>query len=242
MKIGDDLVLRIAICDDENQARDAIRYSLEKILQENREEVVYEFSSGVGAVRWLKQHPGEIDLLFLDVEMKEISGIDAAYKIRTFDEKLIIVFVTGHPDFVFDGYRVQALDYLLKPTQESQLREVLNRVRSTIANCNKEQFIFQNSDGIYRLYLTDILYCYSERRKVSIVTQSKTLSLYMKLDDIHKQLGTGFVRIHQRYLVNAHAVEQIRKDSIIVSGQELPMSRSMKAEATSKLAFSILGG
>ena len=105
----------------------------------------------------------------------------------------------------------QALDYLLKPADDSRLREVLSRVRNALSASSKEQFSFQNADGVYRLYLTDILYCYSERRKVFVVTQSKTLSLYAKLDEMQDKLGLGFIRIHQRFLVNTNAVEQIKK-------------------------------
>lgn len=233
-------MLRIAICDDESQARDALRYSLEKILPEDAEEVVYEFSSGAGAVRWLKKHPGEIDLLFLDLEMEGISGMEAARQIRAFDQKLMLVFVTGYPDFVFDGYRVQALDYLLKPTDEVRLRDVLQRVRHFVSASSKEQFSFQNADGVYRLYLTDILYCYSDRRKVFVVTRNKTLCLYAKLDDVQHQIGAGFIRIHQRFLVNADAVDQIENNLVMIGGQELPMSRSMKAEASLKLAKALM--
>lgn len=236
-------MLRIAICDDESRARDSLRFSLEKILPEDEaaDKLVYEFSSGTGAVRWLKQHPGEIDLLFLDVEMEGISGMEAARRIRDFDRNLIIVFVTGYPDYVFDGYQVQALDYLLKPTCETRLRDVLHRVRDALSVTEKEQFTFQNTDGVYRLYLTDILYCYSERRKVFVVTRNKTISLYAKLDDIQDQIGSGFIRIHQRFLVNVDAVEQIRNNLVVVDGRELPMSRSMKSEASSKLAKAMLG-
>ena len=63
-------------CDDEQEARDQLRFQLEKSLYETDEEIVYEFSSGETAVRWLKKHPGEIDLLFLDVEMKEMTGME----------------------------------------------------------------------------------------------------------------------------------------------------------------------
>lgn len=73
-------MLRIAICDDETDARDALRFQLEKILIEDAEEIVYEFSSGVGAASWLKNHPGEIDLLFLDVEMQGLNGMETAKK------------------------------------------------------------------------------------------------------------------------------------------------------------------
>ena len=96
-------MLRIGICDDETKARDALRLGLEKMLWEESEQIVYEFSTGEGAVRWLKKHPGEIDLLFLDVEMKGISGMEAAAKIREFDRGISLVFVTGYTDYVFDG-------------------------------------------------------------------------------------------------------------------------------------------
>ena len=86
-------MLRIAICDDEIAARDMLRIQLEKVLVESTEEIVYEFSSGVNAVSWLQKHPGEIDLLFLDVEMDGLNGMETAKKIRAFDKDLSLVFV-----------------------------------------------------------------------------------------------------------------------------------------------------
>lgn len=126
-------MLRIAICDDEIDARDALRIQLEKLLIEDSEEIVYEFSSGTNAASWFFKHPGEIDLLFLDVEMKGLNGMETAEKIRTFDNQSAIVFVTGYSDYVFDGYRVGALDYLMKPATEESLRQLLGRVRAKAA-------------------------------------------------------------------------------------------------------------
>ena len=71
-------MLRIAICDDDRNARDALRIQLEKILIEDNEEIVYEFSSGTNAASWLANHPSEIDLLFLDMEMKGLNGTETA--------------------------------------------------------------------------------------------------------------------------------------------------------------------
>ena len=125
-------MLRIGICDDECYARDALRLELEKLLEET-EEIVYEFSGGETAVSWLKKHPGEIDFLFLDVEMKGVNGIRTAEQIREFDTRIQIVFVTGFRDFVFEGYRVQAVDYLVKPVDADRLSSVLSRVRRQLA-------------------------------------------------------------------------------------------------------------
>ena len=125
-------MLRIALCDDEIRARDALRIQLEKILDEETEEIVYEFSTGAGAVSWLKKHPGEIDLLFLDVEMPDVSGMEAAGQIREFDREISLVFVSGYTDYVFDGYRVNALDYVIKPAKKERIEEILKRVRELI--------------------------------------------------------------------------------------------------------------
>ena len=233
-------MLRIGICDDECYARDALRLELEKLLEET-EEIVYEFSGGETAVSWLKKHPGEIDLLFLDVEMKGVNGIRTAEQIREFDTRIQIVFVTGFRDFVFEGYRVQAVDYLVKPVDADRLSSVLSRVRRQLEQVRQKQFVFQNGDGVYRLYQDEIQYFYSEKRKVVAVTREKELSFYAKLDEVEARVERTFVRIHQRYLVNADAVSYIGASSVRIGSEELPISRALKQDAVAALAKAMIG-
>ena len=143
-------MLRIALCDDELDARDALRIQLEQLLLEDIEEIVYEFSSGTSAASWFQKHPGEIDLLFLDIEMRGLSGMETAAKIRQFDENLTIVFVTGYADYVFEGYQVDALDYLLKPVSNQKLSELLRRVRPQIYRPEKQVFPFKKHERNWR--------------------------------------------------------------------------------------------
>lgn len=233
-------MLRIAICDDETDARDALRFQLEKILIEDAEEIVYEFSSGVGAASWLKNHPGEIDLLFLDVEMQGLNGMETAKKIRTFDEQIVIVFVTGYSDYVFDGYLVQAFDYLMKPVTEEKLRQLISRVRAKSAQEESRTFTLKNRDGTWRFRLTDILYFYSDKRKVILVTAKGEYSFYAKLEEIEKQLSAAFVRIHQRYLINPANVDYLGSESVTINGRELPCSRRYRETALPKIARSLM--
>ncbi|MCI8528049.1 MAG: response regulator transcription factor [Lachnospiraceae bacterium] len=233
-------MLRIALCDDETRARDALRIQLEKILDEGTEEIVYEFSTGAGAVSWLKKHPGEIDLLFLDVEMDKMNGMEAAEKIREFDKNLLLVFVTGYAEYVFDGYRVDALDYIMKPVDLGKLRDLMRRVRECITAEASQVFLLKNTEGTYRFRKKDILYFYSDRRKVILVTGEGEYPFYGKLDEVEAKLHSEFVRIHQRYLVNAAKVSHIGSKSVEIEEAELPLSRAMKADAVKSLAKMLL--
>ncbi|NBJ93283.1 LytR/AlgR family response regulator transcription factor [Parablautia muri] len=237
-------MLRIGICDDQIDARDALRFQLEKVLHEESEQIVYEFSTGEGAVRWIRKHPGEIDLLFLDVEMNGINGMEAAEQIREFDREICLVFVTGYSDYVFDGYKVNALDYVIKPAQAKKLLEVLKRVREHIFNNHEKTFSFKNAKGTYRLPLSGISYFYSDKRKINLVcsglSQNLIHTFYGKLDEVEERLNGLFVRVHQRYLVNPRQVTYIGSESITVDGQTIPMSRALKEKATMKLAKALL--
>ena len=242
---GEILMLRIAICDDETAARDALRFQLEKIIDDETEEIVYEFSSGVNAEKWLRKYPGQIDLLFLDVEMNGMNGMETAEKIRAFDENLLIIFVTGYQDYVFDGYRVGALDYIMKPVGVQRLREVHDRVKHILKERMQKTFIVKNSDGVYRFQYDDIFYFYSDRRLVNLVTVRGIYPFYEKLDVLEEKLGNSFVRIHQRYLVNGKKVLHIGRTSLDILGQDrqlqtLPISRALKETASTKLARMML--
>ncbi|MCI8522993.1 MAG: response regulator transcription factor [Lachnospiraceae bacterium] len=235
-------MLRIAICDDEIDARDALRIQLEKLLIEDSEEIVYEFSSGTNAASWFFKHPGEIDLLFLDVEMKGLNGMETAEKIRTFDNQLLIVFVTGYSDYVFDGYRVGALDYLMKPATEESLRQLLGRVRAKAAREEARTYTIKTIDGTWRFHLSDILYFYSDKRKVNLVTSRGQYTFYARLDETEAQLSPHFVRIHQRYLINPAHVDYLNSESVTIHGQKLPCSRKYRESASRKVARAMMGG
>lgn len=239
-------MLRIAICDDDINARDALHIQLESILMEESEKIVYEFASGQTAVNWLLKHPGEIDLLFLDVEMPGVNGMETAERIREFDKNMMLVFVTGYADYVFDGYRVGALDYVIKPAGRERLYEIMKRVREQIFSGAEKNFVFQNTDGTYRFSYEEILYFYSERRQVTIVTERGHFTFYGKLNQVEGQTGEDFVRIHQRYLVNGKKVSHIGSTSLFVGAgdkeTELPISRGLRETASSKLARILLRG
>ena len=204
-------MLQIGVCDDSQDARLRLRSALERLLEKRAIQYqTYEFSSGEGLMGWMEKHQGELDLVFLDIEMKELNGMEAARRLRQADAGLQLVFVTGYTDYVYDGYAVGALGYLLKPAKPQQLDDILTRALSALYREANEVFVCQKGEVSYRIVRKDILYFVSDRRQVQCVTAARTYTFYGKLDEVERELSDkSFVRIHQRYLVHATAVERM---------------------------------
>ena len=104
-------MLRIGICDDLADARLVLRGQLKRALEAlGQEGGFWEFSSGETLLQWYKNHAGELDLIFLDLEMRRLDGMETARRLRAGDEGLQLVFVTGHEEQVFEGYSVDRLE------------------------------------------------------------------------------------------------------------------------------------
>ena len=171
-----------------------------------------------------------------------MDGLETAKEIRSFNQDILLVFLTGYPDYVYDGYGVNALDYLLKPIDMKKLLEVIKRVREKMETMQETYLSFHNADGTYQIRQNDILYLYSNKRLVVLVTDDTEISFYDKLDRLESVLDSYFVRIHQRYLVNGKKVTFIGNSTISIKETNLPVSRSQKLTATNTLAKILLEG
>lgn len=237
-------MLRIGLCDDIADARLLLEDALERALEVNGWEAqFFQFSSGEGLLDWYAKHLGELDLVFLDMEMKALSGIDTAKRLRALDDSLQLAFCTSYSDYVFDGYGTGALGYLLKPPTEQQLADVLRRAQEALLRALDRAYICRSGDITYRIPLRNILYFVSERRKVRCVTTERTLEFYGKLDAVAAEVGKHFVRIHQRYLVRIGAIARMETNEVVlVNGERLPLSRSQRQTALLAVAQQTLEG
>lgn len=230
-------MLRIGICDDVQEARFSLRCALERILETRKIEAqFYEFSAGEWLLRWLNGHAGELDLVFLDMEMGEMDGIATAQKLRAADEGLQIVFVTAYADRVFDGYTVGALGYLMKPPRREQLEDILTRASAALFKDSDQMFLCKSGETTYRIPMNNILYFVSDRRQVTCVTVGRSYTFYGKLDQVQAEVGSRFIRIHQRYLVRAAAVDRFGGNEVSIGDNVLPVSRSCQQSAMLALA------
>lgn len=237
-----EMALRIGICDDNLDARLTLRAALERALERQRTEgQFFEFSSGEGLLGWFAKHVGELDLVFLDMEMGELDGMETARRLRQMDENLMLVFVTGFAEHVFDGYAVGALGYLMKPPAPEQLEEVLSRAASAMLGSEPTVFVCRSGDTLYRIPKGRIAYFSSDRRQITCVTDQRSYRFYGKLDQVEEAVGPGFVRIHQRYLVRTGAVERVEGGQVYLEGEEtLPISRANRSAALAALARAAL--
>lgn len=153
------------------------------------------------------------------------------------------MFVTGYSDYVFDGYSVGALGYLLKPPKQEQLESVLNRAQAALYRDLERAYICRNGETYYRIPMSNILYFASDRRQVQCVTQGRIYTFYAKLDVVAAEVGKEFVRVHQRYLVRTGAVDRIESGEVVLrNGERLPVSRSCQQSAILALARAELEG
>ena len=237
-------MLRIGICDDLADARLVLRSALERILENKKiQGQFFEFSSGETLLRWYDHHAGELDVVFLDTELHELDGMETARRLRAADAGLQLVFVTGYADHVFDGYSVGALGYLMKPPKQEQLEAVLNRVQTALVRDLDRAYICRSGDTHYRVPIANILYFASDRRQVRCVTEGRIYTFYGKLDAVAQEVGPAFVRVHQRYLVRAGAVDRMEGSEVVLcTGDHLPVSRSCQQSALLALTRAELEG
>lgn len=234
--------MRTIICDDEKSLRAALRKVVETKLQ--LEGVAYdmeEYDSGEALLKGIEQTAP--DLLFLDIEMKGLNGMETAEKLRKSCKNTIIVFVTAYPDFVFQGYEVGAFHYILKPYKEHKICEVMDRALEKMEADREQFYLVEKKSGSIRLPLKEILYFKSEGRSIEsvyAVPGKERLRFNGKLGEMEKELPSSFCRVHNRYLVNMKYVSKVEGNNLLCGKEEVPVSRAHKQELLAAFARMML--
>lgn len=231
--------MRVSICDDERELRLALRRVLECELQlAGLEYEIKEYESGEALLREISCC--EPDILFLDIEMAGISGMEAARELRRSCRNTVIIFVTAYPDFVFQGYEVHAFHYILKPYKEEKIKEVFRMAVQELDFLKERYFPVEQRSGTRRIPLKEIHYFKSDRKKLEVALEDGREEFYGKLSDVEMELPDYFVRIHNRYLVNLNFVTELKSASCICAGEELPVSRGCRQELSVAFARMML--
>ena len=171
-----------------------------------------------------------LDILFLDIELFKMTGIEIGNYIRNHLDNagMQIVYISGKAYYMQYLFKTQPVDFLLKPISQSQIDATLDMAIHIVKKKN-ERFEFQQGKDYYYIPMGEIIYFCSERRRVTAVCEGKKYSFYGKLGEIQRLLAernNHFLRIHQSYLVNTKYVKEYHYNKVILhSGEALRVSR-----------------
>lgn len=224
-------MLKIAICDDEEYFGRRIKEIVLKYMQALKYNCKTDyFESGKALIKSSVQK-WDYDVVFLDVNMEEMDGIETAKAIRKLAPDTYIIFVTAYISYALEGYKVDAVRYLLKEDEnlEKAMKECLDTVIDRM-NYKEIKCTFEFQNGKMDLMVDRILYVESRLHKVIFFVLDDGISeyyMYEKLDAIEDMLSQfGFCRIHQSFLVNMKYIKNIeRYRAFLLNGMELNISK-----------------
>ncbi len=245
--------IRIIIAEDERLAREELKYLLE---QEEDVEVLPSATNGLELLQLVEEH--EPDVVFLDIHMPEMQGLQAARMLSSRKKSPFIVFSTAHEDYAVEAFDLDAVDYLLKPYDHHRLKQTLQRIRNRIREggvAESAPNAGQSSNKVAKLLVDDgerlivvdpetILYAVREERVIQIHTKDHTYTSKMTLQQLEEKLNSySFYRTHRSFLVNMNVVLELipwfngTYNLILKDGKrtQIPVSRSSAKELLQRL-------
>ena len=215
---------RIAICDDEQEQIEHISAIISAWSAQNR--YICDVAAFASAESFLFAYEDNkiYDILLLDVEMKDITGIELAKRVRRDSSRAEIIFITSHFEFIGEGYEVDALHYLIKPISGEKLMQVLDKAAERLSVEPPSVVITCDGETV-KLFEADILYAESSLHYITIQTRDKAYKIKENISALEQKLSDDFYRIHRSYLVSLKHITRISRTSVNVGKIELPLSR-----------------
>ena len=221
-------MINIVICEDEPPTRALVTQFVQDWAASRTLQVHILSYESAESFLFAYEENKNIDILLLDIQMKEMNGMELAKKLRFENNNVQIIFVTGFHDYISAGYDVDALHYLMKPVDSDKLQIVLDKAVTRMQQ-KKAVIPVKTSAGQEFVKISDIciIEAFQHYVKISLVT-GKSLETRAKISDFEDLSADGFVRCHRSYIVNLNYVVKISKNDIILHDEAIvPLSRRM---------------
>lgn len=232
-------MIRIAICDDEIEIVTELSLKIDDIMSEIGEEVkIYQFTS---SNEMLSCHI-KFNLIFLDIEMPDLNGIETAEKIRVLDPHVQIVYVTNYRNYMKKAYRVHAFDYIQKPIDDSSIYLVINDYIKTISSdtidivelvtVDQEKLLINSNDIVY-------ISCGHKKRTVIVITTESDYVCKGNISDIYNSLNSfDFFMPHRSHIINLSMVKSFKRNDkiVMINEDEIPLSKGNTSDFEKGLA------
>ncbi len=204
--------MKICVCDDSSIFHREIKEKISRYLKTN----VLDFYSGEDLLAFYRSAKTPIDIIFLDIEMDSLNGINTAKEIRKLNNKAIIIFVSNHPEYVFEAFDVNALHFLQKPVDDETFDNVFTRAIKKYNSQNTSIALKWQSER-YSIMIDEIIYAEGYNRHLIIHTINGDYEVKGKIDEIFPKLEPhGFLKVHQGYIANLAYISQIKNDEIVM--------------------------
>jgi len=206
-------MIKVLVCDDDKIVRDDI----ENIIKESKLiDYVKKVDDGLKAIEFVKYE--KIDLLIIDIDMPYKNGIDAAKEIKSIDDDVHIIFVTGFSDYSLESFKVHPIDFIVKPFTKEKILDSLNIAIDHI-NSHKiakntviedSLFVYKIRKQIHMVNFDDIVMFEKKSRVVNLYTKDdEVVKFYENFDDLSKRLPPSFFATHRNYIVNLKLIHKV---------------------------------
>ncbi len=220
-------MLRAGIIDDTESCIRDIEQHLERYCAEHGlKKSVMSYASSLS---FLDDYQCDLDVLFIDVQMPYMDGMELAEKIRKKDPQVFIVFVTNYAQYAIRGYTVHAFDYMIKPVLYGNFEIMMDKLMQLYHAQHDKTVTLMHGGTLQRLYTSDIYFVESSGHYLIYHTAKGDITKRGKLQSVEDELRTyGFARCHASYLVNLEYVESVQNNTVTVMGVELPITRGKR--------------
>ncbi len=221
--------MRICLCDDEPQMLKHISGKVKELVTNAQ---IAEFEDGKSLLSALKEK--DCDVLLLDIDMPDITGLEVAAHLEKMENKPLLIFVTGHDELVYDSLLFHPFGFVRKNFMDIELKKILLDCEKELS-CREQFYIFKSNNENIRLSTADILYMESDGNYLRLFTHDEEYRFRDTISVVNEQLqDKGFIRFHRGFLVNQEAVKVLGADEVqLVNGVRIPIGRSY-ADAAKK--------
>ena len=229
-------MLHIAICDDEKDFVANLTALLNQYAAERGEEI--KVTAYYDGMELIERYDPSIDLIFLDIQMRLMDGLQAAEHIRQVDETVGILFLTTMTQYGLEGYKYQAVNYIIKPIRYVRLKAELDQWLKRHRKDTNPAIVVTNDAGKYKIALNSLRYIETFSRNLLLHTEQENIICYKSMKEMEQELKEkGFVRCHTSYIVNLFYVKGVNKlEIVLVTDETIPISQPKRKEFMKKLA------
>lgn len=228
--------MKALIVDDNDIARTTLAHLAKQVPDLS---IVSEFSNAIEAYHYLQSN--SVDLIFLDIEMPEMTGIELTKTLS--GKETIIIFTTSKKEYALEAFELNIADYLLKPIMPARFLQAVSKAQTILESrkenveITRDEFLFVRDSNITRrLKLDDIFYAEAMGDYVKFYTKEKMFAIHGKMKTAEERLPKDhFIRVHRSYIVSVGKIDTLQDGGIMINGKFIPVADAYRKALNTRM-------